>query len=145
MVDLLNTLCDSPEVKRRSQKAKKVLFFDTNNYGKRIKILYGCPFEGWPITGHSQFSQSANFCQKGWDGLALLGKVINVGSDTFGNPIFHEGLHNQPFSRIISVLECFAYTTKSISDTHNLYWMARNFLLGSQIRISVEFRLLIKQ
>ena len=35
-------------------------------------------------------------------------KVINVGSDTFGNPIFHEGLQNQPFSRIISVLGCFA-------------------------------------
>ena len=24
----------------------------------------------------------------------LSGKVINVGSDTFGNPIFHEGLQN---------------------------------------------------
>ena len=35
-------------------------------------------------------------------------KVIIVGSDTFGNPIFLEGLQNQPFSRIISVLICFA-------------------------------------
>ena len=26
------------------------------------------------LTGHSQFSQSANFCQKGWDGRALLGQ-----------------------------------------------------------------------
>ena len=25
------------------------------------------------LTGHSQFSQSADFCQKGWDGRALLG------------------------------------------------------------------------
>ena len=24
------------------------------------------------LTGHSQFSQSAHFCQKGWDGCALL-------------------------------------------------------------------------
>ena len=31
-------------------------------------------------------------------------KVINVGSNTFGNPIFQKGLQNQPFSRIISVL-----------------------------------------
>ena len=26
------------------------------------------------LTGHGQFSQSANFCQKGWDGRALLGQ-----------------------------------------------------------------------
>ena len=26
--------------------------------------------------------------------LKVLSKVINVGSDTFGNPIFHEGLQN---------------------------------------------------
>ena len=38
----------------------------------------------------------------------IFSKVINVGSDTFGNPIFHEGLQNQPFSRIISDLGCFA-------------------------------------
>ena len=37
------------------------------------------------------------------------------------------------------------YTVKIISDTHNPYGMASNFLLGSQIRIRVEFRLLIKQ
>ena len=38
----------------------------------------------------------------------IASKVINVGSDTYGNPIFHEGLQNQPFSWIISVLGCFA-------------------------------------
>ncbi len=37
------------------------------------------------------------------------------------------------------------YTVKIISDTRNHYWMARNFLLGSHIRVRVEFRLLIKQ
>ena len=26
------------------------------------------------LTGHGQFSQSADFCQKGWDGRALLGQ-----------------------------------------------------------------------
>ena len=26
------------------------------------------------LTGYGQFSQSANFCQKGWDGRALLGQ-----------------------------------------------------------------------
>ena len=26
------------------------------------------------LAGHSQFSQPADFCQKGWDGLALLGQ-----------------------------------------------------------------------
>ena len=36
-------------------------------------------------------------------------------------------------------------TVKNISDTRNPYWMASNFLLGSHIRIRVEFRLLIKQ
>ena len=39
---------------------------------------------------------------------AVKSKVINVGSDTFGNPIFYEGLQNQPFSQIISVLGYFA-------------------------------------
>ena len=38
-----------------------------------------------------------------WAGAFLI-KVINVGSDTFGNPIFPKGLQNQPFFRIISVL-----------------------------------------
>ena len=26
------------------------------------------------LTGHGQFSQSANFCQKGWEGRVLLGQ-----------------------------------------------------------------------
>ena len=35
-------------------------------------------------------------------------RVINLGSDTFGNPIFQKGLQNQPSSPIISILGCFA-------------------------------------
>ena len=35
-------------------------------------------------------------------------RVINLGSNTFGDPIFQKGLQNQPFSTIISVLSCFA-------------------------------------
>ena len=34
--------------------------------------------------------------------------VINLESDTFGNPIFQKSLQNQPFSTIISILSCFA-------------------------------------
>ena len=40
-----------------------------------IKITYFIEYEcRADLTGHSQFSQSANFCQKGWDGHALLGQ-----------------------------------------------------------------------
>ena len=39
---------------------------------------------------------------------SLLSKVINLGSDTFGNPIFQKGLQNKPSSLTISVLGFFA-------------------------------------
>ena len=35
-------------------------------------------------------------------------RVMRVGSDTFGDPIFQKGLQNQPSSGIMSVLGCFA-------------------------------------
>ena len=38
---------------------------------KEIKSCTGVLLRA-DLTGHSQFSQSADFCQKGWDGLALL-------------------------------------------------------------------------
>ena len=37
-----------------------------------------------------------------------MSKVINLGRDTFGNPIFYKVLQNQPTSLIISLPECFA-------------------------------------
>ena len=40
--------------------------------------------------------------------VVLKVKVINLKSDTFGNPIFQKGLQNQPSSPIISVLGWFA-------------------------------------
>ena len=52
---------------------------------------------------------------------------------------------NQPAAAALVRAFVFHYTVKIISDTHNPYGMASNFLLGSQIRIRVEFRLLIKQ
>ena len=47
--------------------------------------------------------------------------------------------------RVLGRTKAFRHTVKIISDRHNPYGMASNFLLGSQIRIRVEFRLLIKQ
>ena len=38
-----------------------------------------------------------------------------------------------------------SHTVKIISDTHKFYWMASNYLLGSQIRNRGDFRLLIMQ
>ena len=38
----------------------------------------------------------------------IITSVMRVGSDTFGDPIFQNGLQNQPSSQIISVLGCFA-------------------------------------
>jgi hypothetical protein len=40
---------------------------------KELKSCTGILLRAY-LTGHSQFSQSADFCQKGWDGLALLGQ-----------------------------------------------------------------------
>ena len=65
---------------KNMNKAKYVSTFlicDTNNvvehYGKRIKILHLCPSIAG-LTGHSQFSQLANFCQNGLNGSSLLGQ-----------------------------------------------------------------------
>ena len=51
---------------------------DTNNnvlehYGKELKSCKGALLSA-DLKEHGQFSQSANFCQKGQDGLALLGQ-----------------------------------------------------------------------
>ena len=42
------------------------------------------------------------------------GSVMRVRSDTFGDPIFQKGLQNQPSSRIISILGCFAQLCQEI-------------------------------
>ena len=46
-------------------------------------------------------------------------KVINLRSDTFGNPIFQMVLQNQPSSRIISVLGCFAWLCQLVAKCKN--------------------------
>jgi hypothetical protein len=38
----------------------------------------------------------------------LHSKVINLGSDTFGNPIFQKGLQNWPSFQIMSIPGCLA-------------------------------------
>ena len=42
------------------------------------------------------------------DSKTLVTSVMRVRSDAFGDPIFQNGLQNQPSFRIISVLGCFA-------------------------------------
>ena len=37
-----------------------------------------------------------------------LSRIMRVRNNTFGNPIFQNGLQNQPSSRIMSILGCFA-------------------------------------
>ena len=49
-----------------------------------------------------------NQIQKDQLPMNLQGSVMRIGSDTFGNPIFQNGLQNQPSSQIISILGCFA-------------------------------------
>ena len=56
-------LCESPEI--WTGQNRPPIF-----YGKRIKILPGCPLEGWPNRVWPM-ANSANFCQTWWDGLPL--------------------------------------------------------------------------
>ena len=53
--------------------------------------------------------------------------VMRVGSDTFGDPTFQKGLQNQPSSRIISVLGCFAQLCQLVAKCKK--WTSKvNFL-----------------
>ena len=56
----------------RAKKVSNVLICGANivvdYYGKIIKILHGCPFEGWT----NRAWPSKPICQKGWDDRALL-------------------------------------------------------------------------
>ena len=62
----------------RAKSVSNFLICGTNiiveHYGKRIEILHTGVLLRADLTGHGQFSQSADFCQKGWDGCALLGQ-----------------------------------------------------------------------
>ena len=45
-------------------------FLYVEHYGKELKSFMGVLLMA-DLTGHCQFSQSADFCQKGWDGRAV--------------------------------------------------------------------------
>ena len=53
--------------------------------------------------------------------------VMRLGSDTFGDPIFQNGLQNKPSSQIISIQGCFAYLCQLSTKCKN--WTFKvNFL-----------------
>ena len=58
--------------------------------------------------------------------LSLRTRVVDLGSDTFGNPIFQKDLQNWPFSPIISVLSCFATSSKIGPDFSNIVFFKLN-------------------
>ena len=71
----------------------------------------------------------------------MQSKVINVQSDTFGNPIFHEGLQNQPFSRIISVLGCFAQLCQLVAKCEKWTFKVNFLCQKSSESFSIFFSL----
>ena len=65
----------------KAKWVSKFLICDTNNvlehYGKELKSGTGVLLSA-DLKEHGQFSQSANFYQKGQDGLALLAQPSKV-------------------------------------------------------------------
>ena len=68
-------------------------------------------------------------------------KNINIRSDTFGNPIFQKGLQNQPFSRIISVLGCFAYLCQLVAKCEKWTFKVNFLCQKSSESFSIFFSL----
>ena len=82
--------------------------------------------------------------------------VMRVGSDTFGDPIFQNGLQNQPSSRIISILGCFAqlcqlgakcknwtfkvnFLCQKSSESFSIFFSLKNTNLGAHFLLLTLF------
>ena len=88
--------------------------------------------------------------------LWLWSSVMRVGTDTFGDPIFQNGLQNQPSSRIISVLGCFAqlcqlgekcenwtfkvnFLCQKSSESFSIFFSLKNTNLGAHFLLLTLF------